>query len=182
MKPSDQIIALHAAYVDATGCDLVLTQERMFAWEAWIEYGSKARKPWGEEQLRCTIEALQVATRPGGSRTPRDSACLKFRYLIEDPAHFEEELAQARQEYRIKQRLAKKPKFAPDKASVCRSAGAFPGDHPDAPPDPAPRSVAQVLEDPKLKSRLADHIAKLKAAAGMPVDTAAPTAEVPHGH
>jgi hypothetical protein len=179
MKPTDQIKALHETYVDATGIDLVLTQERMFAWEAWIEYGSKARKPWGVEQLRCTIDALQVATRPDGSRTPRDSACLKFRYLIEDPAHFEEELAQARQEYRIKQRLAKKPKFPADKASVCRSAGAFPGQYPDAPPDPAPRSVAQVLDDPGRESRLAAHLAALRAAAGMP---AAPAQEVQHGH
>lgn len=174
MKPTDQIKALHAAYVHATGIELVLTQERMFAWEAWIEYGSKASKPWGEEQLRATIANMLVQT-----REDRDTACLKFRYLIEDPAHFEEELAQARREYQIQQRLAKKPRFPADKASVCRSAGAFPGQYPDAPPDPAPRSVAQVLDDPGRESRLAAHLAALRAAAGMP---AAPAQEVQHGH
>lgn len=166
MTPNDQIKALHAAYVEATGLDLVLTTQRMFAWDNWIEHGAKARPPWGVDQLTNTIAFLHVEVRQSNRRP----ACLKFTYLIENPEAFEQELALARKDYLAKQRAARKPKFGADQQSVLRATG-----RPDAPPDPAPRPVGQVLDE----ARLAEHMAKLRSAAGMP---AAPQLEAPHGH
>lgn len=166
---NEKIKALHAAYCEASGMPLVLSPKRRFAWDNWIAHGSQATPPWDVDQLRGVIQFLHTEIRAGDRATGgrRTAAALRFAYLVEDPEWFEQELQLARKAYLVQQRLAKKPKFAADEASVRRATG-----RPDAPPDPAPRSVAQIIDDPGRQSRLAEHIAALKAAAGMP--------QVPH--
>lgn len=166
MQPSETIKALHAAYCQETGLHIQLTQQRMFAWDAWITHGAGATPPWGIPQLVAVIQFLQVESRQGD----RNKGCLKFNNLIEDFEGFELELAYARKDYLAKQRAAKKPKFVPDKASVCRSAGPVPGYYADAPPDQPARPVGAVIDEVTRQTKFREHMAKLKAAAGMPTD------------
>lgn len=164
MKVNEQIGALHAAYCEATGLDLVLTTQRMFAWEAWLEHGARAKPAWGVDQIVNTIAFLHREIK-NGDRRP---ACLRFVYLVENPANFEEELTLARRDWIRGQRLNRKPKFAPDKASVLRATG-----RPDAPTESDAKPAAAAL--PNWKG-LAD--AMRQEVSGTPTPT--PTPETPH--
>ncbi len=142
MRPTQEIEEMHRVYCEGSGFDLQLTTPRMFAWEAWLDYGSKAKPPWGPSQMINTLAFLHQRIKSSDGYDKRKPACLRFVYLVENPANFEEELSLARKDWLRAQRLNRKPKFAPDKAAVCRATG-----RPDAPPEIEAKPAAAVMVD-----------------------------------
>lgn len=110
MNTSNQIQALHAAYVSATGLDIRLDISRE---REWFEYVNKG---FTQEDLRLVIEHLKRGIR----EQRRNPGALKFRNLIGQLDYFEEDLAEARALTRAKKAGQT---IEPGKAAVLRASG-----------------------------------------------------------
>ena len=84
------ILALHRAYIEATGLDIALTMDRERAWFEWMRY--RQDDPFKAEDLRIVVRYLQRGIR----EQQRNPGCLRFRNLIEMVDAFDEERAMAR--------------------------------------------------------------------------------------
>lgn len=88
-----RVQALHARYCAATAFDLALNYVRIRAWHDWLKWGD-----WNEADLALVIGYLRRKIAAGD----RNPGSLKFSNLIEQPDRFEEDLALARSENRIR--------------------------------------------------------------------------------
>jgi len=109
MPHSTTIKDLHAAYCRLTGFALTLGFDREYKWSQLTRLGVTVA------DLELVIARIQAGVRAGA----RYSGALKFRNLIADPDHFEEELAEARA-------FARKPKGDPARAAALRATGRDP--------------------------------------------------------
>jgi hypothetical protein len=120
------IESLHRAYVQLTGLDIRLDMARESDWFLYLKKG------FDQDDLRLVIAHLKKGIQSGA----RNPGALKFRNLIVQLDYFEEDLAQARAEARIK-----KPDRA--RASILKSSNRG-----DEIPTKDPVKAGTVLESP----------------------------------
>jgi hypothetical protein len=121
-ESNNAVESLHAIYVRMTALEVVLNMPRIAAWEKWKAQG------WTDSDLCLVIGAIKK----GIKKQERRPAALKFRNLVEDISHFEEQLAEAR----AKERVVTVPK---ERAVVLRATG-----RDDRPPTQPFRPVSEV--------------------------------------
>lgn len=123
MKDDSHLRELHQAYVAMSGLDVPITMARLSTWEMFVAAGHT------DKDLRLVLEHVRRLNRQGMNYS------LGFRNRIQDLDSFGELLAEAKA-------LARKPKYAPDKARVLRRTG-----RPDEPDQPAARTPEQIMRD-----------------------------------
>jgi hypothetical protein len=87
---------LHGLYEDLTTIEVILSVEKMYAWEAWMTR-------YNAEDLRLVVRMLHGKIKSG----VKTWSCLNFRNLIGNLEYFDEDLGEARATSRIAPRSAR---------------------------------------------------------------------------
>lgn len=129
-----QIEELHKAYIEGTGLNVVLSMDRVYAWDAWLAKG------WTLADLRQLLRYCKWRNRERGARPIN----LSFRALIGTPENFEELLASARHQQRAREQAP-----PPAKQMILQGTKREPKG-----PDRPAKTAEQIMRESELFKRL----------------------------
>ena len=146
MLTEDQVSELHALYTRLTGLEVTLTLFRSAAWQAWARQVAACIRQAEQPGLTLRI-ALQTVIEHRKAKWAQKkftlAATLRFGYLVERVDYFEEDLAEA-----LHQRRVRSLRPDPARAAVLQATGRAPAA--EAPASKAtPEVVAKLISDLK---------------------------------